>query len=152
MQKPLPPDYVRPSLADYLAASKAHTKDNYLPFVNGHEAELRKHYVAPEPEAVLVVGAPDPVLELEPEDEPVHYFNPREAMAAAAAAKLAEPAERAPYVRPTVEEWQAAGYGKELTGDELAAAHKKFFDNYEAEIPGETPAAESASGELSPSA
>ena len=152
MTRPLPPEYVRPSLAEYLAASKTHTKDTYLPFVMGHEAELRKHYVAPEPEPVLVAGAPE--LELEPEApaEPVHYFNPREAMAeaAAAAAKLEEPAEA--YKRPTVEEWQAASYGRDLTGDELVAAHKKFFDDYEAELLAKQDAAESASGELSPSA
>ena len=55
-------------------------------------------------------------------------------------------------MRPTVEEWQAAGYGKELTGDALVAAHKKFFDDYEAELLAKGSAAESASGELSPSA
>ncbi len=168
MQKPLPPDYARPTLADYLAASKTHTTDGYLPFVQGHEAELRKHYVAPAPEAA-VSSEPDPVLvlELEPDApaEPVHYFNPRDAMAASS--ELAELDEAltvpfnpraelaqapAPFVRPTVEEWQAAGYGKELTGAELDAAHKKFFDDYEAELLAKTSAAGSASGELSPSA
>lgn len=147
---PLPPDYARPSLAEFLAASKAHTKDGYLPFVEGHEAQLRKHYVAPEPApAPVELVEAEPELELEPEApaEPVHYFNPREAMAAAA--KLAAPAA---FVRPTVEEWQAAGYGKELTGDALAEAHKKFFDDYEAKTQGNSGSADPASGELSPSA
>ncbi len=76
---PLPPDYVRPTLAEFLAASKAHTQAGYLPFVLGHEAELRKHYVAPEAppepaaegEAVVVEAAPAS-LPLEP-GEPWEY-------------------------------------------------------------------------------
>lgn len=166
--KPLPADYVRPTLAEYLAASKAHTKDTYLPFVNGHEAELRKHYVAPELEAVDPPES-DPVLELEPEaaPEPEHYFNPREAMAASAElsdldealtepfnprAALQKQAAPEAYVRPSVAEWQAAGYGKDLAGDALSEAHKKFFEAYEAELQAKPAAADPASGELSPSA
>jgi hypothetical protein len=70
--KPLPPDYARPSLAEYLAASKTHTADTYLPFVNGHEAELRRHYVAPpaEPEAAPVPDAGDPSEAASPEADP----------------------------------------------------------------------------------
>lgn len=42
---PLPPDYARPSLEEFKAAGITHV--SYEKFFEQHEAELRKHYVAP---------------------------------------------------------------------------------------------------------
>lgn len=44
---PLPPDYVRPTLAEFKAAGLK--PELYEQFCNGHEAELRKHYKPPAP-------------------------------------------------------------------------------------------------------
>jgi hypothetical protein len=73
---PLPVDYVRPSLAEFLAASNTHRKQDYLSFFEGHEAELRKHYVPqspelPDPETIPPDPAeddPEPQTEEENED------------------------------------------------------------------------------------
>ncbi len=42
---PLPPDYVRPTLAEFKAAGITHV--GYEEYFTRHENELRKHYVAP---------------------------------------------------------------------------------------------------------
>lgn len=50
----LPVDYARPSLAAFLAASKAHTAAEHLPWCERYEAALRRH-------SAPAVGAPEPV-------------------------------------------------------------------------------------------
>ena len=68
-QTALPADYVRPSLAEYLAASPAHTTAGYLPFVQSHEDELRKHTAAAEPVTGLDSIVPAVTV-------PLHYDAP----------------------------------------------------------------------------
>ena len=174
---PLPPDYVRPTLAEFKAAGITHT--SYEHFCAGHEAELRKHYQPVLlPETLAASDEPEPALELAELDEEIAagdeatWFNPRAAMAPAptddeheldntrpmgtppaapvghAALKPSHLPEG--YVRPSLEEWQEKGYGRQLTGAEAEAAHRKFFEAYEAGTATENRPSESASGELSP--
>ncbi len=170
---PLPPDYARPTAAEFKAAGITHT--TYEKFCEGHEAELRKHH---KPAAEPAAPEPEPALELDElgeelkagEAEPSPpWFNPRAAtytetdhelddtrpMGAAPVAPIGRAALKPShlpegYVRPSLEEWQEKGYGRELTGAEAEAAHKQFFEAYEAGTATETPPSESASGELSP--
>ncbi|HEY2405584.1 MAG TPA: hypothetical protein VGI10_06265 [Polyangiaceae bacterium] len=217
MPNPLPADYVRPTLAEFLAASPTHTADRYLPFFERHEAEVRRHAPPASPPARALEPSPELQLEIaEDNPAPAPHFSPRDVLAAQTElaeldaeivtelgstldpravesmreyaehfnprARLTQPLEpheldAAPevpaavnpreglasgtqsrtklkpgYVRPSVAEWQQAGYGRDLTGAELEAVHKKFFDDYEAETQDNSGSADPASGELSPTA
>jgi hypothetical protein len=143
----LPTDYVRPTLAEFLAASKAHTAAEHLPWCERYEAGLRRHFVPPalEPEPELEPADEIMILDelpSEPADPSAPWEYVRDARGIITGTRpIAAPASPelpAGYKRPTLEQFTAAGYPAER--------YEAFFENHESRLrrgettPGEEPA------------
>jgi hypothetical protein len=92
----LPTDYVRPSLAEFLSASKAHTAAEHVPWCERYEAALRRHSAPPvgAPELVAAPSTPE-VVTLGDPDQPWQYVRDAGGIITGTHSLAAEPSEGA---------------------------------------------------------
>lgn len=138
---PLPPDYVRPSPAEFKAAG--FVPSEYETYFSRHEAELRTHHARVAPPVVteeevleLDVGEDvtdptdtEPAPPSEPPGPPMSLAEMAAARAGTSAAAAAETLVGdlpVGYTRPTLEEFTRAGYD--------SAAYEGYFQRYEAKL------------------